>query len=277
MNAPVEIAILGDLHGSFDEQLDGPILSRFPLSLCTGDLTPNHGPERFDIAMRIGSELASLGVRVVLGNHDGPSCFTGRSFPKSYLSLCDVLGARHLAGRLEDFPELGVSIIGARPLSTGGPQLKFKVPGRETWTFEQWGDEIASLARRATQSRLIVLAHGGPTGLGALRDAPYGCDFRADEGDWGDRDLRLALDSLRAEGLSVVAVVAGHMHHALLGGGQRVRVVREEETLHINAAVVPRVGEQGRAITVLRLDGHSAEARLEWHHSDGSIRREDLA
>ena len=221
---PVEIAILGDLHGSFDEALDGPILGRFPLRLCTGDLTPNHGSERFDIALRIGSELASLGVRTVLGNHDGPSCFTGRSFPRSYWQLCEILGDLHVAGRVEDFPDLDVSVIGARPLSTGGPELKFRVPGRETWTFEQWGEEIAALARRATQSRLVVLAHGGPTGLGARRDAPFGCDFRPEEGDWGDADLRLALDRLRGEGLPIVAVVAGHMHHALLGGGQRVRV-----------------------------------------------------
>ena len=276
MTAPVEIAILGDLHGSFDELLDGPVLSRFPLGLCTGDLTPNRGRDRFDVAMRIGSELASLGVRTVLGNHDGPACFTGRAFPKSYLSLCEVLGAHHLAGRLEDFPELGVSIIGARPLSTGGPELKYRVPGREMWTFEQWGAEIAALARQATQPRLVVLAHCGPTGLGSLRDAPYGCDFRVGEGDWGDRDLRLALDSLRAEGVAVAAVVAGHMHHVLNGGGQRVRVAREHETLHVNAAVVPRVTEQGRAIVVLRLDGQSADARLEWHRPDGSIQSEEL-
>ena len=277
MSAPVELAVLGDIHGSFDAALDAPLLSRFPLVLCTGDLTPNHGRERFDIALRIGGELASLSVRTVLGNHDGPTCFTGRSFPRSYLKLTELLGEFHVAGQVVDFPELDVSLVGARPLSTGGPDIKFDVPGHEGWTLEQWGDEVAALCARAQQSRVVILAHCGPTGLGATRSAVFGCDFRADEGDWGDPDLRLALDRIRATGRPIAAVVAGHMHHALLGGGERARLAREHETLHVNAAVVPRVSERGRAVVVLRLEATSAEAHVEWHRADGTIERDELS
>lgn len=272
---PIEIAVIGDVHGAFDAALDGGIVRRFPLGLCTGDLTPNRGRDRFDDALRIGKDLADLEVRTILGNHDGPTSFTGRSFPKSYQSLCALLGDFHVGGRVIDFPGLDLSLVGARPLSTGGPTPRFAPPGREDWTIERWGEELLALCLSARQSRIVILAHCGPTGLGVRRHDIYGCDFHAREGDWGDPDLRLALDGAKAHDLPIVAVVAGHMHHALLGGGERARTIREGPTLHVNAAIVPREGPRGRAITVLRLEGLRANAEVQWHRADGSVEREE--
>ena len=86
------------------------------------------------------------------------------------------------------------------------------------------GDIQAATASdvRPIMHRVVVLAHCGPHGLGATRESIYGCDFRPEQGDWGDRDLAEALEYARECGKRVVAVVAGHMHHALRGGGERV-------------------------------------------------------
>lgn len=261
---PIEIAILGDLHGDFDARLDAPLLEPYPLRLCTGDLTPNAGRDRFDIALEQARGLARLGVFTILGNHDGPTGFTGRSFPASYEKLVAALGDRHAAMRRIELPSLGLTLVGARPLTMGGSDRKYVPPGTEDWSVERWADEIASLLLAAEGERIVVLAHDGPSGLGATRDAPYGCDFRSEQGDWGDGDLEIALDRALDAGKPVAAVVAGHMHHALRGGGTRAWQVRHRGVLHVNAAVVPRVTTRGRALVVLTLDGARAEARLDW-------------
>jgi len=85
-----------------------------------------------------------------------------------------------------------------------------------------------------------VLAHCGPHGLGDKRDAIYGNDFLSTQGDWGDTDLRDALAYARERGKRVVGVVAGHMHHGLRGGGERVWHVQQDGLFHVNAARVPR-------------------------------------
>ena len=263
MSRPLRIAVLGDLHGELDGSIDGPLLAGFDLRLCTGDLVPNRGKDRFDDAMRQARALADAAVLTILGNHDGPTGFTGRSFPKSYLKLAEILGDRHVAMRRIEMPELRLTLVGARPLSMGGGDaLKHVPPGCEDWTIERWADELSALLLAAEGERIVVLAHDGPAGLGATRDAIYGCDFRADEGDWGDPDLRLALDRAVAAGKPIVAVIAGHMHHALRGGGTRRWIAREGGMLHVNAAIVPRVTPEGRAVVVVTVDGMDARAEI---------------
>ncbi len=277
MTDPVEIAVLGDLHGMFDAELDVPLLARHPVRLCTGDLTPNRGRDRFDEALRQARGLAQAGALVILGNHDGPTAFTGRAFPRSYHQLETILGDLHVGGRIAEFPDLGLSVVGARPLSSGGDDLRFAPPGREDWSIARWAEEITTLIATARGPRIVILAHAGASGLGATRDAIFGCDFRDEQGDWGDSDLRLALDRSVEAGRPVVAVIAGHMHDRLRGGGRRTLSLREGGVLHVNAAIVPRVGPRGRAMVVVRLEGMTATARVEWHAPDGSVAVEPLA
>jgi uncharacterized protein (TIGR04168 family) len=268
----VELAVLGDLHGHFELALDRPLLERSDLALCTGDLAPCGGRRRFEEALRQAEELAAAGVLTILGNHDGPTCFTGRRFPKSYLALAGALGDHHVGGRRVDRLDLDRSVVGARPLSCGGPSVRFAVPEREDWDVARWGQEIAELVEQAPCSRVVILSHAGPTGLGAERNAPWGRDFGSQDGDWGDPDLGLALDRVAAVGRAPVAVLAGHMHHRLQGGGHRRPAARRDGVLHVNAAVVPRVDAAGRrAITVVTISGRDARARLEWRAPNGSL------
>ena len=46
----------------------------------------------------------------------------------------------------------------------------------------------------------VLVSHNGPAGLGAHASALCGADFLEGGGDWGDPDLRSALDSLRSDG-----------------------------------------------------------------------------
>jgi uncharacterized protein (TIGR04168 family) len=115
---------------------------------------------------------------------------------------------------------------------------------------------------------VVVLAHCGPSGLGATRDAIYGNDFRPEQGDWGDPDLAAALAHARTTGKSVIAVVAGHMHHSLRGGGTRAWHVEHEGVHHVNAARVSRrrrseLGEE-RHHVLLTWTGERIEVEPVW-------------
>ena len=85
-----------------------------------------------------------------------------------------------------------------------------------------------------------------------------------DEGDHGDLDLRAAIDHARERGKRVRAVIAGHMHHALKGGGRRTWQVDRDDTLFINAAEVPRHRDGRRHHVRLTLDADHAEAEAVW-------------
>lgn len=158
----------------------------------------------------------------------------------------------------------------ARPHSFGGPHLAFRpyldarfgVP-----TMSASAAKLCDLVERTVGDEILILAHNGPTGLGSTRDAIWGCDFRKGEGDFGDPDLREAIEHARAFGKRVVAVVAGHMHHALRGGGTRAWQARERETLFVNAAQVPRMRRAGA-----KTQRHHVELRIENGHAEATER-----
>jgi hypothetical protein len=102
--------------------------------------------------------------------------------------------------------------------------------------------EIAALR----VSKAVILAHNGPLGLSEEPRDIYGKDFgQRPGGDWGDRDLQLALQRIAEMGRRVRMVVAGHMHHELVHprGDLRVRFCKCAGTTFVNPAVVPRVRE----------------------------------
>lgn len=67
-------------------------------------------------------------------------------------------------------------------------------------------------------------------------------------GDHGDPDLAAALDAVDAAGRPpAAAVVFGHMHHRLCGDFKYRKRLKftDNGTLHLNAAVVPRMRVRG--------------------------------
>src|SRR5699024_1861900 len=129
--------------------------------------------------------------------------------------------------------------------------------------FEASSDRLKALVDQAPE-RLIILAHNGPAGLGAHPDAPFGSDFNPAYGDFGDPDLRNAIDHARANGRRVLAVVAGHMHHRnLKTKAERETWAHDGATLYINAARVPRMRRDGSHRHHIALHINAAGLRAE--------------
>ena len=128
-------------------------------------------------------------------------------------------------------------------------------------------DSMANSAQRLKQcvdqtrtDRLLFLAHNGPTGLGAAPDDLWGRDFGQDiGGDWGDEDLREAIDYAEAQGKRVEAVVAGHMHLLTKQGDERPWRRCVDGVYYVNAARVPRVRPAGRHHVRIVLDREGVE------------------
>lgn len=252
--------MVGDVHLAWDDR-DVSLIDAagYDVVLFVGDLA-GYGAEG---AVRVGRSIARLRTRALVlpGNHDavttlqlGAEVFYSSEALRTLLAvgmrrrvarLRRALGPVALCGySLHRFDEHGVAIIAARPHSIGGPRLAFQRYIKQQFGVRTLEDSTAKLCALidecSTTDRIVVLAHCGPTGLGAQRESIFGNDFRPEQGDWGDPDLTTALEHAKATGKQVVAVVAGHMHHRLRGGGERVWYVERDGVHHVNAARVPR-------------------------------------
>jgi uncharacterized protein (TIGR04168 family) len=254
------LTVVGDLHRWW-RSADSVYLERAQpdLVLFVGDL----GDEDVDMVQRV----AALPVRkaVVLGNHDAWQSFGRRVSTQKLRDSLAALGDDHVAYAVREVPAAGVSVVGARPFSWGGPTLRSPELYDEIYgihTMRQSAAAIVDAARNAQHRDLVILAHNGPLGLGTEPGDIFGKDFGKPGGDWGDRDLALAIQRIEGFGLRVRAVIAGHMHHKVVHprGAERTRFVRRGETLFLNAARVPRVRT--------RDDGEelSCFLRTRWQH-----------
>lgn len=181
------------------------------------------------------------------------------------------------------FGDVAFDVITARPCSMGsGPGLGIEEDGlvnngrprfRKRLNFARmlrdvYGvDSLKESAQRlkacvdgARSERLIFLAHNGPTGLGDAPDALWGRDFGEPVGgDWGDEDLRVAIDYALEKGKKVEAVVAGHMHLRTKQGDERPWLKHLDGVAYVNAARVPRVRRAGRHHVSMVLNGEGVE------------------
>lgn len=281
MAAPrVRIAVIGDVHLQWDDH-DAALLDAagYDLVAFVGDLA-GYRRDALGVARSI-SRLRTPAV-VVPGNHDGVSLahvaaetlerprlarLLGRGQARRGAELRAALGAVPLAGYSVHDVGGAVSLIAGRPHSQGGGYLAFARYLSATYgvgSLEESAARLCELVGRAPHERLVFLAHNGPTGLGGRRDDPWGCDFRLGAGDFGDADLRAGIDHARRLGKRVLAVVAGHLHHRLKGGGERRWRAEAGGVLYVNAARVPRIERRGgrelRHHVCLELDGDSARA-----------------
>jgi uncharacterized protein (TIGR04168 family) len=238
------LTVVGDLHRWW-RNADSVYLERSQpdLTLFVGDL----GDEDVEMVQRV----AALPVKkaVVLGNHDAWQSFGRRVSTAKLRDSLTALGDDHIAYAVREVPSAGVSVVGARPFSWGGPTLRSPELYDEIYgihTMRQSAAAIVDAARNAQHRDLVILAHNGPLGLGSEPGDIFGKDFGKPGGDWGDRDLALAIQRIEGFGLRVRAVIAGHMHHKLVHprGAERTRFVKRGDTLFLNAARVPRVRQR---------------------------------
>jgi len=263
------IAVVGDVHlhwGSDDVAYFDA--SDYHLVCFVGDLA-GYTQKGGDVVAR---SIASMRVPslVLPGNHDGVHVLQLASevFPqlaglRGVLSrgqeqrrerLSEGLGSSTLVGYSSHRLCLGgvdLNLVAARPHSMGGPHLgfaRFLERAYGVRTMEESAERLRALVDGCDDAPLVFLGHNGPAGLGDRRDDIWGCDFRKAEGDWGDEDLRQAVAHARSAGRKVLAVVAGHMHQRLRGGGHRTWHLVREGVLYVNAARVPRVFPEGGVV-----------------------------
>ncbi|MCB9883055.1 MAG: TIGR04168 family protein [Planctomycetes bacterium] len=254
-----EIWFLGDLHGHFDEEDRKLLCQKDPaLTVFVGDL----GDEDPKMARRVAELPLKTGC--ILGNHDAWLSFRTKAPTEALLESLEILGDRHLAYASLDLDALGVSVIGARPFSWGGPSLRSPELYSELYgvlDHESSAAKIVEVARGARYRNLVIVAHNGPYGLGKRSSDIFGKDFGRPGGDWGDLDLQLALRKLEACGFEIPLVVAGHMHHLLFHprGEFRKRCLVTPTTVYVNIARVPRIFRTSDGDTVR----HYASARFD--------------
>ena len=179
-----------------------------------------------------------------MGNHDHGHDRTGQLL-RTQLNL---LGDIDCSWKLKKWSNLSLSLVGARPCSSGGG---FYISSEVQAVFgpismDQSADRIFKASIDASKkSPLIILAHSGPAGLGSDRSSPCGRDWKSPPVDWGDKDLSSAIDQIRRNIKVPELVVFGHTHHYLKRGkGKRITFIKDVwGTAYLNAACVPRRGK----------------------------------
>ncbi|MES1934881.1 metallophosphoesterase [Salinisphaera hydrothermalis] len=277
----MQIGIIGDIHGAWDER-DTAFFnaSGYDALLFVGDFARvvNSRP----VAQRLAR--LTLPAWAIPGNHDATTLpqLIAEIRGRRWATRWGAIGMRRRIARLE--ADLGpvtlggfsrhalardVGLIIARPHAMGGNRLYFRPYLKHAFnvsSFADSRDRLCALIDTAPRD-LIVLAHNGPAGLGDAPTDPFGCDFDPTLGDFGDPDLRDALAHARATGHRVRAVVAGHMHHqSKHSGAWRRTWARQDDTLYINAARVPRIEQGGgrRHHVCLSLEDISVRAETVW-------------
>lgn len=256
----MKLAVVGDIHGFWDAHDTAYFnASGYAALLFVGDFAAWTG------SLPVARLLADLTVPAwaIPGNHDAVTtwqlgaeirhqrwlCALGsvgmeRRVRKLANAMAPVQLGGYSLGALGD----GLGILIARPHAMGPDSFHYRAYLRRRFGVADFASSAARLCAMIDSAppRLIVLAHNGPAGLGDAKTSPFGNDFDPAGGDFGDPDLRAAVDHARATGHTVLAVVAGHMHHRRpKGGAGRANCVADAQTLYINAARVPRMRRDG--------------------------------
>jgi uncharacterized protein (TIGR04168 family) len=281
---PGRIAVIGDVHGSWDDfDVEYFNQSDCDLLLFVGDL----GGTSLRSVLKAARSIALLErpalvlpgnndavhiaqVAAELVRHSGLIKLTSGGHGRRSQALDLALGGVEMCGYgLHPFSAggAGIDIISCRPHSMGGPDLSF-APFLESRygvsTLEQSAVRLMKLVDQSESESLGFFAPNGAKGRGASPHHHWGCDLQSQGGDWGDEDLTRAIAYAKSAGKRVLAVVAGHMHLRVRGGGERPWRVVEGGTLYLNAARVPRIfpseGGRRRHHLSLTLTGDAIEA-----------------
>ncbi len=286
----IKIAIIGDVHNAWDAD-DEPALKRLgvDLVLFVGDF----GNE----AVEVTAAIATLAIpkAVILGNHDAwytatpwgaKKCPYDRTQEDRVQQQLDHLGDAHVGFRHRDFPELGLSIIGARPFSWGGADWKnteFYQPRFGVSNFAESTAKMVAAATAAAHETLIWIGHCGPAGLGDRPEDICGKDWHPPGGDHGDPDFAHALAQTKQLGKAIPLVAFGHMHHSLRHRKDRLRNTTFKDpdgTLYLNAAAVPRIRKTAtdclRNFSIVTLEnGQVTQTSLIWLNQNLDIVSDD--
>ncbi|NEO49764.1 MAG: TIGR04168 family protein [Moorea sp. SIO4A3] len=287
----IQIAVVGDIHQLWEAE-DAIAIEQLgvDLVLFVGDF----GNEAVDIVQMIAA--IDLPKAVIMGNHDAwytasewgrKKCPYDHEVEDRVQQQLDLLGSTHVGYGYLDFPDLNLSVVGARPYSWGGQSWRNKKFYREQYginSFSESVERILAAVRSAAYETVILIGHNGPTGLGEQAEAPCGKDWYPAGGDHGDPDLEDAIAKTYSLGKNIALVTFGHMHHILKHTKDRLRtriVTSPEGTVYLNAASVPRIIETDtdrlRNFSIVSLKGGIVDkVSLVWVGKDYSVVSKEL-
>lgn len=296
---PSKVICVGDIHGQWDEFDESAIRNLNPdLVLFVGD----YGNEDVVITRRVAqfAATAEFGVATVFGNHDSfytQSVSGMRRAPYNKSEECrvttqmEIMAPYDVSYRSAGFDKLGISVCGGRSFSVGGPNWKYSEFYRRfigVYGIDHSATKLKEAVARTQFESLIFLSHSGPVGLGKLPNDPCGKDWGTEPGgDYGDRDLRAAIETARQLGLRVPLTVFGHMHRTLMNDqGDRIMLKTEPDgntgqlTVMLNAAVFPRHGVHStgfklRHFQVVQIgeSGYVDSVKETWASPEGEVFR----
>ncbi|MCU0565213.1 MAG: TIGR04168 family protein [Oculatellaceae cyanobacterium Prado106] len=286
-----KIAVIGDIHDQWDED-DAIALKHLgvDLVLFVGDF----GNEAVELVRAIAN--LDLPKAAIFGNHDAWYTATDWGRSKSpydhrvedrVQQQIDLLGEAYVGYSCLDFPAFNLSVVGGRPFSWGGSAWKnekFYLKYFEMQSFADSTEQIVAAAEDAAFETILFMGHCGPTGLGSAAEDPCGKDWQPIGGDHGDPDLEMAIARTLQQGKTIPLVTFGHMHHQLRHTKTQIRkriVVKENGTVYLNAASVPRIirTEEGwrRNFSIVTLEsGRVQDAALVWVDQDLEIVSEEV-
>ncbi|WP_448563526.1 TIGR04168 family protein [Trichothermofontia sp.] len=288
---PLTLAVVGDVHEAWELE-DELALQHLGVDLVL--LVGDFGNE--SVATVSAIARLPLPKAVVLGNHDAwytatdwgrKKCPYDRTQEDRVQQQLDLLGEAHVGYSYRNFPALGLSVVGGRPFSWGGPQWQHERFYRDRYGVTSFEASTAKICQAAQQTRtdtVIFLGHCGPQGLGDQPDDPCGRDWQPLGGDFGDPDLTAAIAATRAMGKQIPLVAFGHMHHHLRYTQQSTRRMLHVDaagTVYLNSAWVPRIiktpsaGHRNFSLVHLQ-GGRVTEAKLVWVTAQGTIVSEQV-
>ncbi|MGB3532172.1 MAG: TIGR04168 family protein [Microcoleaceae cyanobacterium] len=287
----VKIAVVGDIHDQWEPE-DGIALKQLgvDLVLFVGDF----GNEAVEVVEAIAA--LDLPKAVVFGNHDAwytmtewgqKNCPYDTSVENRVQRQMDLVAEAHVGYGQRDFPEFGLSVVGTRPFSWGGPKLRNRSFYQKQFgveSIQDSTDRIVEAVQQAAYDTIIFLGHNGPTGLGETPESPCGRDWNPIGGDYGDPDFAAAIAQTQALQKTIPLVTFGHMHHNLRHRKDRDRQcihINEAGTVYLNAAKVRRIQQinqqKCRNFSIVSLEnGIISEATLVWVGPDFDIVESEL-
>ncbi|NEN88690.1 MAG: TIGR04168 family protein [Okeania sp. SIO3H1] len=286
-----KIAIVGDVHDQWEPEDEIALKSLgVDLVLFVGDF----GNEAVDVVEAIAA--INIPKAAVFGNHDAwytatewgrKKCPYDQTQEDRVQQQIDLFGEAHVGYGQRDFPELGLTVIGTRPFSWGGPEWKYQDFYQQRFgvnSFEESTNLIVKAVENAVCQNIIFLGHNGPAGLGDAPEDPAGRDWSPRGGDFGDPDFTDAIIKSRQLGKKIPLVTFGHMHHRLRHTQERLRKridVDTEGTLYLNAASVPRIieneGQKERNFSIVSMKGGIiSQAALVWVGHDFTVVSEEI-
>lgn len=287
----IKIAVVGDVHNQWEPE-DHKALKALgvDLVLFVGDF----GNEAVEVVRAIAS--VDIPTAAVFGNHDAwytatewgrERCPYNRTQEDRVQQQIDLLGEAHVGYGKRDFLRLGLTVVGTRPFSWGGPEWKYGDFYQERFGvsgFEESTHLMVAAAQSAACETVIFLGHNGPAGLGDAPEDPVGRDWKPLGGDFGDPDFTEAIAQTRGLGKQIPLVAFGHMHHSLRHTKLQLRKcvdVDSEGTVYLNAARVPRIvsmdGDKKRNFSVVSMVGSVvSEICLVWVGQDLEVIYEEI-